>query len=373
VVECNLAKVDVEGSNPFSRSKVLDAYETVIVDGNRASPTLGQEEVAMPISAEKVRELAARGERTNLDYKVADYDWDAGQLGNLELTKDIMAMANLLGPSSEPAYILVGVEQGTGRIAGIAHHQDDAALHQKVQPHLNRMPDFVYGPVDVDGVTVGVYEIRPGGRPFFPLRDGVSLKDGRNVTVLRKNNALVRVGTSTDVASPTEIIEWSREDDPARLELHTHALVKARAEKAVLGHATVASMSTGTNDVEIHIDVENTGRSAFAVESLCWEGEWLPRFFAGTATPNASGYQGTELPTGYRPPQGDLPMDKGFIYPGRRMSFFFKWTRLEALEHFTESGLVVNGFIGNWAAYHFSLRCRSDLGGTSELRCTARQ
>jgi len=29
----HLAKVDVEGSNPFSRSKVLDAYEHVIVDG----------------------------------------------------------------------------------------------------------------------------------------------------------------------------------------------------------------------------------------------------------------------------------------------------------------------------------------------------
>ena len=57
-------------------------------------------------------------------------------------------------------------------LAGVSKHVDDAVLHQKVRDHLNKTPDFTYGAVDV-GVSVGVYEIRPSGRPYFATRDGV--------------------------------------------------------------------------------------------------------------------------------------------------------------------------------------------------------
>jgi len=48
------------------------------------------------ISADTVRELAARCERTTLDFKKKDYDWQAPKASNAELAKDLMAMANVL-------------------------------------------------------------------------------------------------------------------------------------------------------------------------------------------------------------------------------------------------------------------------------------
>jgi predicted HTH transcriptional regulator len=61
------------------------------------------------INADKVRELATRGERSTLDYKRDDYAWGSAT-ANAEFAKDIMAMVNAPGPSAEPAYILLGVD-----------------------------------------------------------------------------------------------------------------------------------------------------------------------------------------------------------------------------------------------------------------------
>ena len=114
----------------------------------------------MTLTAELVRELAARGESPTLDYKRDDYDWSA-KPANAELAKDLMAMANLLGPSAQPAHILIGVTN-VGDLVGIqSKHMDDAQLHQKVRDLLNCIPAFSYQAVDVDGLSVGVYTIVP--------------------------------------------------------------------------------------------------------------------------------------------------------------------------------------------------------------------
>ena len=44
-------------------------------------------------------------------------------------------------------------------------------MRQQVRDLLNKVPHFSYRAVEVDGLSVGVYEIMPGGRPYFPLRD----------------------------------------------------------------------------------------------------------------------------------------------------------------------------------------------------------
>ena len=161
----------------------------------------------MPINAEFIRELTVRREGPALDFKSEQYDWSAG--GNAELAKDLMAMANGLSPTSSPAYILIGVEEDsdkTSRIVGVARssHLDDACMQQKVRSLLNCSPRFLYSPVEVDGMSVGVFEIYPGGRPFFPPKDNPKLA---------KHQALIRSGTSTDVATPIQIQSWAREDE----------------------------------------------------------------------------------------------------------------------------------------------------------------
>ena len=103
-------------------------------------------------------------------------------------------MANSLA-ADELGYVLIGVENN-GTICGITTpHTDDADLHSKVRPLLNARPRFQYAAVDVDGASVGVYEIRGGGRPFFPIVD--------SQPSLWRHVALYRDGTATDRASPT--------------------------------------------------------------------------------------------------------------------------------------------------------------------------
>lgn len=125
----------------------------------------------MPLDADTIRSLAAQREGTRLDFKSQQYDWKSD--GNLELAKDLMAMANALGPRGGNAHILIGVQElsdHSGQVVGVApsDHLDDASMHQKVQGLLNRVPDFSYVQVEVDGASVGVFEVRPGRRPIFP-------------------------------------------------------------------------------------------------------------------------------------------------------------------------------------------------------------
>jgi hypothetical protein len=78
-------------------------------------------------------------------------------------------------------------------------------LHQAVKDLLNKVPRFSYAPIGVDGLTVGVYEIFPGGRPYFPLKD--------TALTLTKHVAKYRDGTATETASPSVVLEWHREDE----------------------------------------------------------------------------------------------------------------------------------------------------------------
>lgn len=218
----------------------------------------------MPISEDKVRELAARGERQTLDFKRDDYAW-GNNAANAEVAKDIMCMVNALGPTAEPAYILIGVDDD-GTVVGLrTPHQDDADLHQRVDALLIRRPRFTYGAVDVDGRSIGVYEILPGGRPMYPRRESGTL---------RKDIAMVRNGTSSVTATPEEIQGWAREDDPARHQFLQLELAKATAEARPSAAISVETLACGGDGASVSFTVENTGRSGFFIEHAEWRGEW---------------------------------------------------------------------------------------------------
>lgn len=212
----------------------------------------------MPLDADAIRSLAAQHEGTRLDFKSQQYDWKSD--GNLELAKDLMAMANALSPGGGNAYILVGVKElsdHSGEIVGVAPtaHLDDASMHQKVHPHLNRTPDFSYTQVDVGGLSVGVFEVRPGRRPIFatvtkgPLVRGV---------------ARYRDGSSTpqEGAWPDRIVGWFQED---------HANLLREAEVEALRIQTVARPvivggSVSGSSWEFH--VRNGGMVPFTVSAV---------------------------------------------------------------------------------------------------------
>lgn len=169
----------------------------------------------MPISVETIRELLARNEGPALDFKATHYP--GTNSGNAEMAKDVMAISNGLSPHASLGHILIGVNENsdkTGFVVGVDpnSHLDDASMQQKVKAILNRTPKFSYSSIEIDGLSVGVFEILPGGRPYYPLKDYPPNAHGNK---LNRFVALVRLGTSTDAASPDQIRSWIREDDEA--------------------------------------------------------------------------------------------------------------------------------------------------------------
>jgi predicted HTH transcriptional regulator len=129
----------------------------------------------MPVDADLIRRLVVNPESSWLDYKKEVYGFRnkaTKEKAGIEFSKDVMAMANSLGPLAQGAYILIGVEEvlpeKTGRIVGVQPetHPDDGDLHEVVKNYLNATPTFSYQVVEVDGLSVGVVEIKPGARPY---------------------------------------------------------------------------------------------------------------------------------------------------------------------------------------------------------------
>ena len=186
---------------------------------------------------EFLRALLARVEGPALDFKTSFYE--NNDAGNAELAKDIMAMANALpGGATERAYLLFGVRETKAGAEAVGLELPawvhDANLHQKVSTFLNRCPAFLWQAAELDGRPIGVIAISGGGRPYFPLRDK---------GVLKRHVPLVRVGSSTDIASPDQVVAWAEEDHGGlvrRLELQ-----KLEAELAVRAVLVPAGYAIG--------------------------------------------------------------------------------------------------------------------------------
>jgi hypothetical protein len=212
------------------------------------------------ITSDQFRVLASQRETTTLDFKESFYENSAK--GNGELAKDIIAMANLLDPDSTSAYVLIGVREesdGTGAIVGFAHEtwMTDGNLQQKVRAQLNRAPQFSFGVLAVDGVTVAVLEISPGGRPFYGLRDSGNLK---------RNHAHIRVGSTTDLASPEQIVGWVERD--GNLKYKRLEFEKLEADQALRGRLALAESSISSGVRRCKFEIYNDGTAAFAPLSV---------------------------------------------------------------------------------------------------------
>jgi hypothetical protein len=310
----------------------------------------------MAISPDKVRELCSRREGTSLDFKLDTYDWPND--GNNELSKDLMAMANCLARDAPPAYILIGVKElpdGTGEIVGVpaGSHLNDASLQQKVAD-LNRRPVFSYSPVDVDGRSVGVFEIRPGQRPYYALRE----KGARHK--LQRFAPLYRSGSSTDLASPDMVIEWAREDNAEVHELRQRELAKLDAEAVLRAKFTTSAVGGGGDAFSADGLLQNTGLSHFIVERIRVEVSWNERFEAALkSTPDG------KVPDDYRPPSFEIEGLRGEVLkPGGTLEVRPRYTREQARQHFDDAGVVVAGFEGRWADYHVHVEAKGVLGGT---------
>jgi len=208
----------------------------------------------MPISAADVRELMLRGENETLDYKIKHHDADP------DLAKDLMCIANRLRKTSEPGYLLIGVdedENGRGVFATEQPtHADDDTYQQKVRNYVNPPLDFHFYEVPIDGFAVGVFEVRYSKRPIAAARtSGNKLQAGL---------AYVRRGTRNDLSTAHEIVDWAREDNLLDNEAAVMAMDELRA-RVELAPAFVGDLGSamGDRDFKFVADVRNLGAARF--------------------------------------------------------------------------------------------------------------
>lgn len=139
-----------------------------------------------------------------LEFKEEQYPFDNADIGmKAELLKDILALANSWRLTA--AYILIGVREikgGRSEVIGVENHLDDANLHQFVNGKTQRLVEFSYLPLNIEGREVGVIQVPIQERPLFLTR---------RIAGLAKNQVFVRDGSSTRVATPDEIARMGAE------------------------------------------------------------------------------------------------------------------------------------------------------------------
>ena len=114
------------------------------------------------------------------------------------MLKDIIAFAN--GWRRSDAFIVVGVKEKKGEkneVVGIEELLDDADLQQFINKKTQKPIDFIYSNYKLDGKNVGIFKIPLQSRPFYVTKDFGKIK---------KNVVYIRRGTSTDEATPDEIL-----------------------------------------------------------------------------------------------------------------------------------------------------------------------
>ncbi len=162
------------------------------------------------MTPEFFEELLEEEESTTLDFKEAAFILTNQQgievhRGQAKLIKHVLAFANTTRRAN--AYILLGVRKKLGskaEVVGTEANIDDAIVQQIVNSKLNRAIDFHYYNFTYQDKQVAVIEIPLGQtRPFYLLN---------NFEPLRAKETYIRRGSSTDVATPDEIMGFARVD-----------------------------------------------------------------------------------------------------------------------------------------------------------------
>ena len=152
-----------------------------------------------------IENLLERQESDDLDFKSDHYNFDNDN-GKSKFIKDIVAMANT--PRSGPAYILVGVQEQSGKVrgtTGVTDHPDGAMLGGVVSGKVSPAPRFTYRQIVHDGVKLGLIEI-PCDQPvpIMPRTDYGVLR--RGCVYIRRNTQ----NTEADKADLARINEWGQ-------------------------------------------------------------------------------------------------------------------------------------------------------------------
>ena len=155
--------------------------------------------------------MSKTSETAELDFK---YTVDLRKNSEfVKIVEDIFAMANYGG-----GYILFGFKQRrTGSFDKIGlqdkFHVDQADIQRKFNSYSNEPLELHYMEfqrmVNVNGVDelkkFAILYIPPSKTILYPIKVGTTIKKGKNVIIFRDKDILIRRGSITDRATPSEI------------------------------------------------------------------------------------------------------------------------------------------------------------------------
>ena len=144
-----------------------------------------------------IANLLDRLESDDLDFKTEQYHLSNPD-GRSKFIKDILAMANT--PRSDPAYIVIGVREESGRavdVPGVSHHPDEADMGTIVSGRVSPSPRFLYRQVQYGNLELGLIEIQKDQPDVLVPR--------ADFGVLRKNAVYIRRNTSNVEADSNDL------------------------------------------------------------------------------------------------------------------------------------------------------------------------
>ena len=144
-----------------------------------------------------VEKLLERQESDDLDFKSKQYRLGNSK-GKSQFVKDIVAMVNT--PRSGAAYILVGVQEQSGRVTGtpgVDEHHDEAELGRIVAARVEPVPRFSYRQVAYEELDIGLFEV--------PCDQLVPVMPRNDYGVLRRRSVYVRRNTQNTEADREDL------------------------------------------------------------------------------------------------------------------------------------------------------------------------
>ena len=204
-----------------------------------------------------IENLLERQESDDLDFKSGQYNY-RNIVGKSKFIKDILAMLNT--PRSGSAYILVGVQEQSGKVTGtpgVTDHPDEAELGRIVQDRVEPAPRFSYRRVPYKRVEMGLFEI--------PRNQPVPVMPRNEYGVLRRRSVYLRRNTQNTEADSEDldrIYQWRKGEpsyDPGPTTGAWEQLYRAcdgfdpqRVYIAVLGGETSADTRDWTAMASVH-------------------------------------------------------------------------------------------------------------------------
>lgn len=165
----------------------------------------------MTTSSPLIESLLYQSEGTALDFKCEQYKFTnhATEEQKSELLKDVLAFVNSFRQSD--AYIVIGVKANIGVKHDLIHiedddHFDDAQLQQFINSKTNRPVEMAYEVHHHEGKNIGVIRIAKQERPIYAKKDFGKVK---------KAVVYYRLGSSTAVADPDDIVKMGRDIVPS--------------------------------------------------------------------------------------------------------------------------------------------------------------